>query len=243
MTGGDVAVAGACEACAGEIGNPEPYASDGRRVAVIGAGHVPELAALGWEVIIHPHGGPPDVICGHYRQLCEADGLSAPLIAAGWDNRGYRYRIGPAGHPRPGARPGRNRGVMAADDAEARAAMAAGMAAFRERQDFYTANPGHGVPAGADPPPDPRRPEPAGLGFSRPPGGDRVFTGPVPGMVPGPLPVPAAFGADAPASVTGSSHGWGLPPDTARDAGPAVVYADAGRPPRRGLLGWLLGRG
>lgn len=69
---GAVAVASSCAACAHEIGTPPEYAP-GRHMATVHAGHVPELAALGWEVTRYPH-EPPDVVCPHYAALCAGDG-------------------------------------------------------------------------------------------------------------------------------------------------------------------------
>ena len=126
------------------------------------------------------------------------------------------------------------------DYAEATAALAAAMQAADERQRYYTARPGEGVPIGFDPPADPWRPAPAGLGYSRPPRPDAIYEADKPGLVPHVLPVPLAFDASAPESVTGSTHGWGIRPA----GGDSVAYVglgDAG-PPRRSLFSRLLGR-
>jgi hypothetical protein len=131
-----------------------------------------------------------------------------------------------------------------ASDAEARAAMAAGMAQFRERQDFYMAHP-EGVTVPADDPswhsPGPSA-FPRGLGYDLPPDPVPSFSGARPGLVPQPVTPPPVTAGPAP-SLTGASHGGWAPSGgtVAQGENGSVIYVDAGRP-RRTLLGRLLGR-
>lgn len=128
---------------------------------------------------------------------------------------------------------------MAADYSEAEAAFAAGYAAEDERQRYFWH--GYGVPIGIDPPLGSSGQMPAGLGYSRPPMADPVFVAEAPSLVPQVLPVPLAFDAQAPAAVTGSSHGWSTLAGS-RPAGESVVYAGVPSAPRRSLWQWLTGR-
>lgn len=129
-------------------------------------------------------------------------------------------------------------GKFTADPAaEAQAATAAGMAAFRERQDFYMAHP-EGVAAGWEPPPDSTGLPPAGLGYANPPPPAGVYVADRPGLVPVVLPVPAAVDMSAGPALTGCTHGGWAPPGRAGDG---VVLVSP--PRRRSLWARMTGRG
>jgi hypothetical protein len=137
-----------------------------------------------------------------------------------------------------------------ADLAATTAAFERGYAAADELQQYFQQHPG--VPIGVDPEPHPddwyRRP--VGLGYSSPPPPVLVYEADVPGLVPHVLPTPAAFDYQAPQSVTGSTHGWGLVPGPgagspgpgAGSPGGGLVYMGPGDTPRRSLWQRLLGR-
>jgi hypothetical protein len=131
-----------------------------------------------------------------------------------------------------------------ADLAGITAAFERGYADADERQRYYQQHAG--VPIGWDAEPDSGGLAPAGLGYSRPPRPDAVYEADVPGLAPHVLPVPLAFDASAPPSVTGSSHAWGqvLSPGSG-NPGSLIIYAGVGDEPapRRGsLFRRLLGR-
>jgi hypothetical protein len=125
--------------------------------------------------------------------------------------------------------------------ADAELATQAGMAAFRERQDFYMAHP-EGIQVPGD------RPEwhaplpslvPVGLGMMAEPDPAAVYVADRPGLVPVTISPPPVT-LSPPVSLSGVTHGgYGYQPAAAAP-GDGVVYA--GAPPRRSLWARLLGR-
>jgi hypothetical protein len=64
-----VAFAWSCGSCRPAGSSGEEYAPGRWSLGPVHTGHVPELAAIGWEVTTYA-GEPPDVVCPHYAALC-----------------------------------------------------------------------------------------------------------------------------------------------------------------------------
>jgi hypothetical protein len=130
--------------------------------------------------------------------------------------------------------------MYASDPAAAQAAMAAGLADFEQRQQFYGQHP-EGVAMGFDPPADPWRPPPHGLGYSTGVDPVAVYVADSPRLVPQVLPVPVPVDTSAGPALTGMTHGgYGYQP---APAAPGVVFVSPAAKPRRSLWNRLLGRG
>jgi hypothetical protein len=127
-----------------------------------------------------------------------------------------------------------------ADLAATTAAFERGYADAAERQAYYQSNPG--VPMGYDPPPDPWRPPPRGLGYSAGVDPVAVYVADQPSLAPSVLPTPPPVDLSTGPALTGATHGgWQV---YQRPAAPqdSVVYAGTGVPRRRSLFARLLGR-
>jgi hypothetical protein len=131
--------------------------------------------------------------------------------------------------------------MYAPDWTAAQAAQAAGMAAFTERQDFYTAHP-EGVTVPGDRPEwhaGPPSPVPVGLGMQAEPGPCAVYIADSPALIPQVL-APPAVTVDPLPSLSGVTHGgYAYMPGPAAP-GDGAVYA--GPPRRRSLWNRLMGR-
>jgi hypothetical protein len=189
------------------------------------------------------HPDVADILLEQLRERCREKRGERPLLL--WVMPKWKCAGPGCGRPPYPGRPAGTEGRMdPAELAETQAAFERGYAADRERQAYYSARPGEGVPIGWDPPPDSTGLAPAGLGYSRPPRADAVFVADDPGPVPHVLDVPMPFDLAAPPSVTGSMHAWGqVPGPGAGNPGGGLVYLGLGEDqPRRSLLQKLLRR-